>query len=156
MTVASRVSVSCVFPSHSNRFAMRAKMTATNATRATEAVAPFMRRKEAAAALGFSRQRLEKLIKQGRIEETEAGIDIERARQALARTTDVARQAAYRMRTGIKATPRSPSSSPHSKPAQQDPEDGELFDFTRARAEKEAWNARHAEQVQDACRGSCL
>jgi hypothetical protein len=40
----------------------------------------FLKRKDAAEELGFSRQRLEKLIKQGRIVETAEGVDIEQAR----------------------------------------------------------------------------
>lgn len=59
----------------------------------------WVSRKEAAAECGFSRQRLEKLIKQGRIVETADGVDIEQARRVRAEMLD------RRLAMGLPAEP---------------------------------------------------
>lgn len=71
-------------------------------------------RKEAAAELGFSRQRLETLIKQGRVHETAEGIDIDRAKQELVSTLDPVRRQLYEETFG-KAKPKA-KAEPRRKP----------------------------------------
>jgi len=57
--------------------------------------ARLVSRKDAAAELGFSRQRLEKLIKDGRVHETAAGIDIEQVKHDLEASLDPVRRQVY-------------------------------------------------------------
>jgi len=55
----------------------------------------YVSRKDAATELGFSRQRLETLIKQGRVHETAEGIDINRAKKELEASLDPVRRQVY-------------------------------------------------------------
>lgn len=121
----------------------------------------YVDRKAAASELGFTRQRLEKLIKQGRITETRLGIDIDRARAEYASTIDPDKKAVYDAHVAKPpptAARPSPSPSPRraepspSEPERRrsadevrDPETGELLDFSRARTRREMANARRAE-----------
>lgn len=114
---------------------------------------PFVSRKEAAAALGFTRQRLETLIKQGRIVETEAGVDLEQAKAARA-TMNIAPHlvvsqvsppaATAAAETAGPATTRKPYATARGSKKVSDPETGELFDFADARTRREHANAQLA------------
>ncbi len=114
-------------------------------------------RKEAAAALGVTRQRLEKLIAQGRVSENSDGIDLEVARREYAATLDPARKLAWDLRskkaldppTAVLAQSVRVSEPPPQAPAvvtmsSAEPVQG-VFDFAKARARKEAANADIAE-----------
>lgn len=114
-------------------------------------------RKEAAAELGFSRQRLETLIKQGRVHETADGIDIDRAKQELASTLDPVRRQVYEEAFG-KAKPKAkaePRRKPYNvqrgarrvRPSLGDEKQGkfELVSLNDAKALKESALARQAE-----------
>lgn len=81
-------------------------------------------RKQVAEALKISRQRVEKLIKEGRIEEKNGSIDIDKARAAYNATLDPLRRLAYATRTDT---------------------DAPALDFTAARTEKERANAMRAQ-----------
>lgn len=118
----------------------------------------FVSRKEAAADLGFSRQRLEKLIRQGRVIETEQGVDIEQARQVRETMLDARRLFA------ASPSEQQKLDEPAAPPAQASPAkaqrktynvprgsqkvadgDGELFDFATAKTHRERANAKLAE-----------
>lgn len=114
-------------------------------------------RKEAAAALGVTRQRLEKLIAQKRISENSDGIDLDVARREYASTLDPAKKLAWDTRTGRAIPPPSavlaqPARAPEAGPvgaaavsvAAGEPVQG-VLDFAKARARKEAANADIAE-----------
>ncbi len=75
--------------------------------KATQNAPRWVRRKEAAAELGFSRQRLEKLIKEGRVDETPQGlIDIEKAARQLEQTLDPVRRAVYEATAVVAPKPK--------------------------------------------------
>lgn len=137
----------------------------------------YLRRREAAEALGISRQALEKHIKAGRIEETEQGIDIEKARAAHAairaaaplpaklvqpQASDAteppapeppaARKAYAVPRGAIKAT----ADASDTERDTGGPSAGSIFDLTAARARKEHWNAERARQAYDIARGNLI
>lgn len=111
----------------------------------------YVDRKTAAESLGISRQRLEKLIKQGRIEETVLGIDLAAARIAYEQTTDPAKRAAYE---GV--APEAPKRVKVGLTTVQDPETGKTIDFSTARTQKEVANARRAEFEYKAKLGAYL
>lgn len=96
-------------------------------------------RKDAADALGISRQRLEKLIKQGRIEESALGIDIAKARTDYEATIDPSKRAVYEG-----ATADAPKRVRVGLTTVSDPESGKTIDFATARTEKELANAQRA------------
>lgn len=98
-------------------------------------------RREVAEALGISRQRVEKLIRDGRIVETAAGIDIEAARTAYLQTIDPAKRQAYEARTS--AGPRAQYGRRGADEI-TDAESGEVLNFATARTQKEAANAKRA------------
>lgn len=114
----------------------------------------WLRRKEAAAELGFSRQRLEKLIKDGRIEETDAGlIDIEKAFRQVEQSLDPVRRAAHQATAPARLRPvataarrRRPSKIKRGAAVAPDDEgDGfALGSYAEARAEREKANAKTA------------
>lgn len=106
----------------------------------TAAVA-FASRKEAAIELGFSRQRLEKLIKQGRIPETSDGVDMAAARRV--RQEMIALRPSAERET--KPSGKKPYSVPRGAVETKDEETGELFSFADARARRENTNAKLAE-----------
>lgn len=87
-------------------------------------------RREVATALGISRQRVEQLVRDGRIEERNGSIDLETARASYASSIDPARRLAYAARTAIKS-PSSLAVPPHS--------------YVVARTEKEQANAMRAQ-----------
>lgn len=147
--------LSCFFLSHENRLGPTVGMNVVEESHATERTVAtnYVTRKVAAAELGFSRQRLEALIKEGRIDETPEGIDIAKAREAFLRTVDIARQAGYRMRSGAKAVRakvgKADGAGARKRGARRPPpvseEEGGLFDYAKSRAERELWNAKQAE-----------
>lgn len=102
----------------------------------------FASRKDAAHELGFSRQRLEKLIKQGRIPETERGVDMATARKVRQEML------AQRVELHPAQAPSKPSRKPYSvqrgAATTKDEETGELFSFADARARRENVNAELA------------
>jgi len=97
-------------------------------------------RRQCADALGITRQRLEKLIKQGRIEETARGIDLGAAKLAYESTTDPAKRAAYES-----VAPEAPRRVRMGPTSVTDTETGKTIDFATARTEKELANARRAQ-----------
>ena len=101
-----------------------------------------MPRKEAAEALGISRQRVEKLIRDGRIVETAAGIDINAARTAYESTIDPAKRDVYDRQRGA---PTKPVYGRKGADEVKDAESGELFSFATARTHKEMANAKRAQ-----------
>lgn len=107
-------------------------------------------RKEAAAELGFSRQRLEKLIKQGRIDENADGVDLEQARSVRATMLDLRKEMAEGRgveSTGLpsdEAKPRKVYSVPRGA-QKTETKAGELFSFADARTQRERANAQLAE-----------
>ncbi len=125
----------------------------------------YVDRKAAASELGFTRQRLEKLIKQGRITESTLGIDIDKARREYASTIDAGKKAVYDAHVSKARpegypgseqqaradTPAAAADAQQSPPRRRsadevrDPETGELLDFSAARTRKEMANARRAE-----------
>lgn len=124
-------------------------------SKATQNATRWLRRKEAAAELGFSRQRLEKLIKDGRIEETPAGlIDIEKAARQVERSVDPVRRAAYEATAPASSKPKATAARrrrPYKvkRGAAVAPDDGEqgefvLGSYAEARAEREKANAKTA------------
>jgi len=91
----------------------------------------FVSRRKVAEALGISRQRLEKLIREGRIDETPAGIDLEKAKAQYEASLDAGRRAAYDAgRTGDLAAV---------------PGQGPVVSFAEARTRKELAHADRAE-----------
>lgn len=102
---------------------------------------PFVDRKTAAAALEISRQRLEKLIKEGRIREEPRGIDLAKAEQDYATSLDPAKRASWLASRRAKDVRRSRSGD------QPDGVDGasELLSFADARTQKERAHAKRAE-----------
>lgn len=117
-------------------------------------------RKEAAAELGFSRQRLERLIKEGRVHETAAGIDVDRAHKELEATIDQARRQQYEETFG-KAKPKAEPKQrrrPYNvrrgavtvaSASGTGAADGQIFDFASARAAKEMAYAKSAQVKYD-------
>lgn len=109
----------------------------------------FVGRKEAAAALGFSRQRLEKLIKLGRVVETDDGVDLDQARRARSTMIDPVKVLA----ANAPGPPPPASDKPGRKPYAvkrgskkvEDAETGDLIDFATARTNRERANAALAE-----------
>lgn len=99
-------------------------------------------RKDVADSLGISRQRVEKLIRDGRIVETAAGIDLEAARKAYLSTVDPAKREAYERLSG--AQPK-PGYGRKGADEVKDAESGELFSFATARTHKEMANAKRAQ-----------
>ncbi len=125
--------------------------------KATQIPPRWCSRKEAALALGFTRQRLERLIKEGRIEETAKGIDVEKAARVIAETRDPVRRAAYEAVAGVTGkrvavaqqrrrpiykTKRGAATAPSAAGDGQ----GEfvLGSYAEARAERERANAKTA------------
>lgn len=123
-------------------------------------------RKEAARELGITRQRLEYLIKSGKIEEAADGIDIEKAKRLRKANTDPAKQMAYLASRSGRAveTPPPATKTTAAQLAAADAgkarasrerqrtaagDDGErqprLFDFNEARTAREQANAKIAE-----------
>lgn len=96
-------------------------------------------RREVADALGITRQRLEKLIGQGRITETTLGIDLALARTEYERTIDPAKRAAHES-----ATPDAPKRVRVGLTTVADPDTGRAVDFSEARTRKEIANAQRA------------
>lgn len=98
-------------------------------------------RREAADALGIKRQRLERLIKEGRIvEESHGRIDLAKARAAYEATIDPAKRAAY------ESTAPGAAKRVRSGPVSVvDTSTGKPVDFATARTQKELANARRAE-----------
>lgn len=94
-----------------------------------------------AEALKISRQRVEKLIRDGRIVETAAGIDLEAARAAYEATTDPAKRHAYEARAG--AAGRTVYGRRGADEV-TDPQSGEVLSFATARTHKEMANAKRA------------
>ena len=116
-------------------------------------MAKYVDRKTTAAALGVSRQRLEKLIHQGRVVETAKGIDLEKAKRDYAASIDPAKKAAWEARRkpkpGRPRTTPPPTAGPRlAVDNTSDPDDtSDLFggNFNESRARKEHWAARRAE-----------
>lgn len=113
----------------------------------------FVSRKEAAAALGFTRQRLETLIKQGRIVETDAGVDLDQAQAVRATMNSAARlvvsqasapEAPAASDAAGSAPARKPYATARGSKKVSDPETGALFDFADARTRREHANAQLA------------
>ncbi len=102
----------------------------------------FGDRKTAAAKLGVSRQRLEKLIAQGRIQETKDGIDLAKAKKDYEASIDPSKRAAYLARDGSKPKPLTLAVNNDAAP-EADPEAG-ARNFNTSRAEREHWNAEKA------------
>ena len=120
---------------------------------------PFVSRKVAADELGFSRQRLEKLIKQGRVVETDEGVDLEQAR----RLREVMLDARQKLAAPDASLPSSqaPAEQSQTAPAKgrerkvyavkrgsdkvKDAETAEPIDFASARTRRENSNAKLAE-----------
>lgn len=99
----------------------------------------FVTRRECAAALEISRQRVEQLIKRGDFKETAGGIDI-----VAARRTHAALKQLDKAALAAKARPAQPSKVTPAADA-GDGDGLQLFDFAEARAKKENWNAARAE-----------
>lgn len=100
---------------------------------------PLVDRKTAAAALEISRQRLEKLIKDGRIIEGPNGIDLAKAEKGYLESLDPAKRAGYLTSGPAREARRSKTNEP-------DPEtDDDLLSFADARTVKERVNAKRAE-----------
>lgn len=108
-------------------------------------MAKYGNKTQVAAALGVSRQRIDALIKQGRIAITAKGIDIEKAKRDYAASIDPAKKAAWEARkkagSGTGSRPRlavdNTAGGETSAPASGT--------FNAARAEREQWNAKRAE-----------
>lgn len=106
----------------------------------------FASRKDAASELGFSRQRLEKLIKQGRIPETPDGVDMVKARQVRQEMMALRVDATVSAPTIGAAKPtRKKYAVQRGSAESKDGETGELFSFADARARRENTNAKLAE-----------
>lgn len=109
----------------------------------------YVPRKIAAAELGFSRQRLEKLIKQGRVVETEDGVDIDQARAVRATMLDMRQAMAADATRDEAAAAEKPSRKPYAvaRGAEKSKNDktGELFSYADARTKREAANAELAQ-----------
>lgn len=104
----------------------------------------FASRKDAAGELGFTRQRLEKLIKQGRIRETDHGVDMVHARKV--RAEMISLRAPDMSPSPAPATPqRKPYSVARGAAKVEDEETGELFSYAEAKARRERANAELAE-----------
>lgn len=113
-------------------------------------------RRQTAKALQISRQRLERLLKEGRIVETAAGIDIAAARRAYADSVDPAKRAAYLSRVGAPAD-AAPGSAPRETPttdagpaiaqstASPAAETGQVLSYADARTQKEIAHANRAQ-----------
>lgn len=108
----------------------------------------FVSRKAAAEELGFSRQRLETLIKQGRVIETDEGVDLEQARAVRATMLDI-RRALREEEAAAEASPAKPERKPYAvargAKTAKDEKSGTLFSYADARTKKEAANAELAQ-----------
>ena len=128
---------------------------ATDPCNSSNSMAKFVDRKTAAAALGVSRQRLETLIKQGRITETPKGIELEKAKRDYEATIDPAKKAAWEARRKAaqggrpkgSQTPRAAGPRLAVDNTAGDGETPDLFggNFNAARARREYWTAQKAE-----------
>lgn len=99
---------------------------------------PFVKRAEAAERIGVSRQRLEKLIKQGRIVETDKGVDLDSALAYRSVTIDTVKE--------LSAAARSASPPTRTPAKAKTDEDGKpVVDFAAAKTKREANNAAIAE-----------
>lgn len=113
----------------------------------------LVRRKEAAAALGVTRQRVEALIKRWPDVEGPNGIDIARLKTLREQYADPLRQAVYRQQRTLKAqagpdAPKTVGKPKTATAAQGDNEQAlplEALDFNGARTRRERANARLAE-----------
>lgn len=101
-------------------------------------------RKTAAKELGISVQRIAVLIKQGRIPETDAGIDLEKAKRLKKANTDPARLAAYQQRKAAETARPKRAYAVRGAVKVEDTETGELFNYSKARARREHHNAELA------------
>lgn len=118
---------------------------------APEAAPRLVKRKEAAAELEISRQRVEALLKRWPDVEGPGGIDIERLKTLREKNSDPLRQAVYQQQRKLTAvavdapTAEKPANPPTSA---SDPEPElplEALDFTGARTRRERANAQLAE-----------
>lgn len=109
----------------------------------------FVSRKDAAAELGFSRQRLEKLIKQGRVVETADGVDLEQARAVRETMLDMRKEMGEEPPVIDAPVAKPPGRKPYAvaRGAKKtgDSDTGELFSFADARTQRERANAHLAE-----------
>lgn len=113
---------------------------------------PFVDRKTAAGALGISRQRIEKLIKDGRIVEEARGIDLDRAERDYEASLDPAKRAAWLASRRSRDVRRSRREGDEPDEAQQ----GDLLSFADARTAKERAHAKRAELEYQIKRGFFL
>jgi len=112
---------------------------------------PRTDRKTVAARLGISTQRLGQLIRAGQISEASDGIDIDQALSEYERNTDKAKRAAARVRQQLRVIrSERPETAGQSRiivpgaTVQEDDAPADLFDFNRAKARKEHYNAERA------------
>jgi hypothetical protein len=115
----------------------------------------YVSRKVLAEKLGLTRQRVGQLIQQGKITETERGIDLERALADYRRNTDAEKveQAKRRFLKVVDpepapAVPSEPFAQRHADPAPPihvDEAGQGTLDFNRAKARKEHYNAELAQ-----------
>lgn len=98
-------------------------------------------RREVAERLGISRQRVEKLIREGRIVETPLGIDFEKAKASYLATLDPAKRAVYEEKAGgAKKRDYARTGADETK----DDDTGQIMNFAQARTRKEMANADRA------------
>lgn len=127
----------------------------------------YVSRKVLAERLGLTRQRVGQLIAQGKITETENGIDLERAVGEYRRNTDAEKveQARKRFKVVAPAAPPGASATPPTaaRPAATPPADtydeatGQVaINFNEAKARKEHYNAELAQARLQQMTGSLI
>ena len=101
---------------------------------------PFVKRAEAAERIGVSRQRLEKLIKQGRIIETDQGVDLDSAIAYRSVTIDTVKELA-----GTARPPATAAAARSVAKVKTDDDGKPVVDFAAAKTKREINNAALAE-----------